>query len=205
MIGHILRNIQNHRLFLQSAEAERLSGTLPVPSSNEKCLLILPSSHIHGGLVQARETRHCLSQADERPVKAQEHCLPSCAARFPVQLRLAKGFQARRIGGLTLPVEGGKLLRPAGPYGLDQVLVGMVHEVEKRGFLAIFFAHEEQRDIGGQENQTGSDLQAFKSHQAGHSFSQHAIADLVMVLGKDHKLATRSVLRGIPMPVAAKG
>ena len=167
--------------------------------------MILPSSHIHGGLVQARETRDCLSQADERSVKAQEHCLPSCAARFPVQLRLAKGFQARRIGGLTLPLEGGKLFRPAGPYGLDQVLVGMVHKVEKRGFLTIFFAHEEQRHIGRQENQTGTDLQTFKIHQAGHSLSQHAIADLVMVLGKNQKLVTRSVLRGTPMPVAAKG
>jgi hypothetical protein len=54
--------------------------------------------------------------------------------------------------------------------------------------FAIFFAHEQQRDIGRQQNGGGGQFQLFEREVGRQPVSQGAIADLVMILSEDDEL-----------------
>src|SRR5690242_15052533 len=100
----------------------------------------------------------------------------------------ARGFESGlrlRIGPFTLPLAGAKFFRAAATYGFCERRITVTGEVEEGRRLAILFAHEEQRNKGGEQSGARGKLEAFEVHNTAETIAQRAIPYLIVILRAD--------------------
>ena len=76
----------------------------------------------------------------------------------------------------------------------------MTGEVLKGGGLAVLLPHKEQRYERRKDHGSGGELQSFKFYQATQTVTAQAIANLIVILRKDHESGGRNVARGVAVP-----
>ena len=64
----------------------------------------------------------------------------------------------------------------------------MLDEILKRHRLAIFLAHEQQRDIGAQQDRGRGHFEGLERRQRGEAVAERAVPDLIMILREDNEL-----------------
>src|SRR6185437_6558879 len=86
---------------------------------------------------------------------------------------------------------------------LDQAAIVEGTEEGKRVFLAVFFAHEQQRQVRRQQHQTGGEPLFRGTNQRGEAIAVRPIADVIVVLDADDEAITGQIfIRSAPAPVA---
>ena len=63
---------------------------------------------------------------------------------------------------------------------------------KKRGLLAIFFAHEQQRHAGGQEDDGRRQFELFEAHKLAQPLPVQAVTNLVVILSEHDKSMSRN-------------
>ncbi len=120
-----------------------------------------------------------------------------------VQLGLQESRFGLRIGYVPVPCESRELFFPALPYRLSEVMVSVTGEIQKGRGFPILFAHEEKGKVWRQKNRSRGQLLRFEGEQCARSFSERAIADLIVILRADHQLGSADGAGGTAVPALA--
>ena len=102
-----------------------------------------------------------------------------------VELRPQKSVLVLRVGRFGLPTERGELCAPSLPHGLHQPRVAMADKILKRRLFAVFLAHEEQGNKRGEQDCAGGEFQLLEADEPREPLAEHAIAYVIVILGKD--------------------
>lgn len=131
---------------LSPAEVEQYDNfSVQSPSPHQNDFLCRPTENFPG-LSVMRRCFDLLSQGDQGLVKLMDDVMSISVAASVIQLRLEKRDLVLRVNGTIRPPECLEFLSAPLAHRLDEVRIGMAHEVRKRGRLSVFLAHEQQRD-----------------------------------------------------------
>src|SRR5687768_2203461 len=112
--------------------------------------------------------------------------LPALAATS-IQSRSLERFRRLRIRDIVAPAELLELLPSPFAHGLDELRVSVAHEVLKGIRLTVLLAHEEQRNVWGQEQERGREPAFRQAHQRGDAIAERTVAHLIVILNADHE------------------
>ncbi len=105
-------------------------------------------------------------------------------ALLRVQPGAAEGFFRLGVRRMVLPAEGCELRAPPPADRVDQCRVGVAHEVGKGRRFAVLLAHEDQREVGGQQDDPRRQFEGFEGDETAQAVAMHAVADLVVILSE---------------------
>ena len=90
------------------------------------------------------------------------------------------------------------------PDSLGEVLV-MIGEIQEGSAAALLFAHKDQRNLWGQQQQRDGDPDRGRIGQGQQAFAEESVADLVMVLQAVDEARGRQMCARSPARLAAEG
>src|SRR5262245_59869284 len=99
-----------------------------------------------------------------------------------------RAHERRRLARMryrALPREAGELLGAALTHGFGETAVEERREELKRRRLAVFLAHEQERDRGRRQQQPGRQLHPLERCDRAQPVAQRAVADLIVILYAD--------------------
>ncbi len=144
--------------------------------------------------------RHPFAQGEQVAVERAQVPMIALVGQGMVEFAAAKGVRVLWIGHVASPVERGKFFPPPLAHRLDQGRVGVANEILERCRLAVLLAHEEQRNEWREQHGSGGEPLPRRGQCRTETVAQAPIADLVVVLGEDHKLLREIEPRTAPVP-----
>ncbi|MDZ7781194.1 MAG: hypothetical protein U5R14_14865 [Gemmatimonadota bacterium] len=121
-----------------------------------------------------------------------------------IEPRLEERLRVLRIGHALRPLESPELASPPPADGSDQILVGVIDEIEERCELTVLFAHEQERRIGREERARGRQLELLEAHERRQPVALSPVAHLVVVLRAHHHPIRSDADRRPPVPALAE-
>src|ERR1700733_9846022 len=102
-----------------------------------------------------------------------------------------------RIGWFTRPFKARELFCPSLPHGFDDARITMADKILEGSLFAIFFAHEEQRDVGRKKSNGRGQLQPLERNHCCEAVSERSIAHLIVILRGNYEGFPRKAVRRI--------
>ena len=94
----------------------------------------------------------------------------------------------------SLHVNRRELRPPPPPHRLDQGWIAVVDKIQERGGFAVLFPHEQQRNVGRQQDGRSRDLERLEGNPGTQSIAEGPVADLVVILREDDEVETEAAL-----------
>src|ERR1700691_4363439 len=102
-----------------------------------------------------------------------------------LQGRCLEGHRVLRIGNILVPPEICEFGAASGSHPLDQFVVAVVGEVEKRRGLAVFFPHEKKRNKRSKPIRTGGKFLLFAIDELAQALAAGPVSNLIVILTAD--------------------
>src|SRR5712691_8417749 len=136
------------------------------------------------------------AQREQVPVPEERRAACRGVPVRAVDLAAQERLLVLRVGDLAGPGEGRELLAPTLAHGLHQRRVAVADEVLERLGRGPLLALEEQGERGRERGQRRGDAQAAGRSERGQPLAARAVADLVVVLRRDHEAPAGQVGAG---------
>src|SRR6185437_5054406 len=117
------------------------------------------------------------------------------AREIVMDARALERLDGLRIGNVASPAERLEFLASSLSYGLDELRIGVAHEVEKWRGLAVFLAHEDERDVRREEQQRRREPPRIVTHERVEPVAGGAITNLIVILNEDDEVIGGNVPR----------
>jgi len=187
------------------ADGERRLGEVPVHGKNVR----LRGQDVRIDGAAAGEQRHDmdLAQGDEFAHEPDAVAALGRAGARPVEPRAAEGLLVAGVGQVVRHRalrQAAEILR-LGPAALSRRIGKVAVEIgeeQERLPLAVFLAHEEERNAGSKQKQGGHDVEQRRLDEQREPLAEGAVADLVVVVQEvDVDLRGKRILRRRADPV----